>query len=349
MVCMGGCGQPEAPLRRSRAKYKIVLFVLIKLSYAAGCRIIPGLPLVTERFEREAVALAEVTASPSPGTTSECPGTRQSPVMKQGRRAMLYSTFLQDNENAANGFQVPAEVMHLFRREQEIAKIVFDLGLATAIDVQSHVKGPLSNAAVRTILNRLVGKGILARQQCGRGRLFIYAPALTEGVSQVIATRKLCDDFCGGSLRVLADELASLVAAGTASGAAIGPRPLLPRAISALPPSLKETATIVYAMGGATVREIREARVVRRSLEGIRSAVYQLVRRGIVVRRRTGHQREFIYLPALMTSQVTRVAVEKWLRHRFSGSPQAGLQFVLELIELDRSRSPNMDREARSA
>jgi predicted transcriptional regulator len=95
---------------------------------------------------------------------------------------------------------LPAEVLKLYRREREIAEIVYANGLATANDVQAALSDPLTNAAIRSMLNRLVRKGILSRRPKDDGVEYVYYPVVTHEVSQERALRELAEDFFGGSL-----------------------------------------------------------------------------------------------------------------------------------------------------
>lgn len=233
---------------------------------------------------------------------------------------------------------LPCELVHLFPRERELALIVYRLGLATAVDVERNLADQLSNAAVRTILNRLTAKGILARQKCRGRRLFLYAPALTEALALERTTRLLCKDVCGGSLALLAQSLADEFMAQSGLCAPRPGRGHLPQSILELAPGLREVATIIYRKGGATIFQIQSKQRFERTEAGVRACVYELVRRRIVVRRRTGRAGEFIHLPALLTEPVIGFAVGQWIADHFEGSPAAALKFVLQLIEIDRVR-----------
>lgn len=112
----------------------------------------------------------------------------------------------------ARGNPVPREVELLYRREREIAAIVYRRGLATAADVQAGLSRELSNAAVRSMLNRLVAKAILTRTKYGPHGTLIYAPALTRASARETALRRFADDFYEGSLPSLARAIADLFA-----------------------------------------------------------------------------------------------------------------------------------------
>lgn len=106
----------------------------------------------------------------------------------------------------------PVRVLDLYEREQEVAIVVYRRGCATANEVQDRLSDPLSNGAVRSMLNRLVGKRILKRQRRGPHGAFVYLPALTDEVIEERALRQLANDFFDGSLFRTAAALDKLVA-----------------------------------------------------------------------------------------------------------------------------------------
>jgi predicted transcriptional regulator len=94
----------------------------------------------------------------------------------------------------------PVEILKLYRREREIAELVYEHRSVTAKQVQERLSDPLTNAAVRSMLTRLVHKGILARERKECGTEYLYRPAVTQTSSQVRALNQLADDFFDGSL-----------------------------------------------------------------------------------------------------------------------------------------------------
>jgi predicted transcriptional regulator len=121
------------------------------------------------------------------------------------------ASFRGSGEQARTG-TLPREVELLYRREREIAAIVYRRGLATAADVQADLSRELSNAAVRSMLNRLVAKAILTRTKYGPYGTLIYGPALTQASARETALRRFADDFFAGSLPSLARAIADLFA-----------------------------------------------------------------------------------------------------------------------------------------
>jgi predicted transcriptional regulator len=104
----------------------------------------------------------------------------------------------------------PQEVLRLYRREREIAMIVYERGLVTAKDVEAALSDPLRNAAIRSMLGRLVSKGILNQVKCGSRRTFVYGPALTPSAAKEKALRQFAEDFGYPSLDDLAGAIADM-------------------------------------------------------------------------------------------------------------------------------------------
>ena len=100
---------------------------------------------------------------------------------------------------------LPPQVRELAWRERQIASIVYGLGFATAKEVQFELGEPLSNGAVRSMLVRLVRKGILSRRPGKRGAgcsdLFIANLSVDQARKRALA--KLAEDFFGGSISLL--------------------------------------------------------------------------------------------------------------------------------------------------
>jgi predicted transcriptional regulator len=95
-----------------------------------------------------------------------------------------------------------AAVRELFPREREIASVVYALGSATATQVQERLVVPLSNAAARSMLNRLVAKAVLRRDANwgGHGKQFVYSPAITVLDERREALQQFVEDYFGGSV-----------------------------------------------------------------------------------------------------------------------------------------------------
>jgi predicted transcriptional regulator len=83
--------------------------------------------------------------------------------------------FKQDTDDPG---ALPPAVLKLFPRMRELATIVYLNGGATARDVQANIDEPPTICGVRTLLNRLVRKGILNRRRSGRHTEVLYLPAI---------------------------------------------------------------------------------------------------------------------------------------------------------------------------
>jgi predicted transcriptional regulator len=89
---------------------------------------------------------------------------------------------------------------NLAPREQEVATIVYLNANITASELESALSSPISNAAIRSMLNRLVAKGVLQRRK-GEGKsYFIYSPAVLLPEMQERALERAVGDYFGGSL-----------------------------------------------------------------------------------------------------------------------------------------------------
>ena len=105
---------------------------------------------------------------------------------------------------------VPPEVARLYRREREIAEIVYARRSATAKTIQGLLSDELTSAAVRSMLNRLVRKRILGRYRTEGTLEYIYHPAISHIASLDKAVRQVAEDFFGGSLPEIAASVLRL-------------------------------------------------------------------------------------------------------------------------------------------
>lgn len=93
------------------------------------------------------------------------------------------------------------------RREREVAEIVYARGEASADDVCRALTDPLSNAAVRSMLQRIEAKGMVRRRK--EGKKYLYSAAAPDRAAREAALRRMSQDYFDGSLvraaRMLAD------------------------------------------------------------------------------------------------------------------------------------------------
>lgn len=94
-------------------------------------------------------------------------------------------------------------------REREIATTVYLLRAATADEVCDNLSAPLANSSVRSMLNRLVAKGILKRTLIRRA--FVYLPGLSSGESQTLALKRFVEDYFAGSVQQAAVTIRNLL------------------------------------------------------------------------------------------------------------------------------------------
>jgi predicted transcriptional regulator len=131
----------------------------------------------------------------------------------------MFQSVLNPEESQELGASGPvpdvAAVRALFPREREVASIVYALGAATACRVQRCVAPPLSNAAVRSMLNRLVRKAVLSRsaRDGPSGKFFVYAPAISIVDARREAMRQFAEDYFDGSVSRAAHCIFELLAA----------------------------------------------------------------------------------------------------------------------------------------
>jgi BlaI family penicillinase repressor len=85
----------------------------------------------------------------------------------------------------------------LTRRERQIMDIIFQMGMATAVEVERGMPDPPGNATVRKILTKLENKGFLKH---GRdGKRFVYSPTIPADRARNSAMDHLVETFFRGS------------------------------------------------------------------------------------------------------------------------------------------------------
>jgi len=101
-----------------------------------------------------------------------------------------------------NNVSLPPQVERLAWRQRELATIVYSLGAATVKDVQARASSEISDTTVRSILRRMVAKGILRRQGDGKGHSqeLVYAPAITDEMTRQAILIQIADLYFEGSV-----------------------------------------------------------------------------------------------------------------------------------------------------
>jgi predicted transcriptional regulator len=105
----------------------------------------------------------------------------------------------------------PQVVLNLAPAEREVALLVYQLGGCTAKDVQDRLDKRVTNATVRTMLRRLMKKGMIARERGGSYKSYIYVPALTNEFVRQSAIIHLAREYFSGSLPELAVAVEDLL------------------------------------------------------------------------------------------------------------------------------------------
>lgn len=78
-------------------------------------------------------------------------------------------------------------------RERQIAEIVYSRNEVSAVDICRSLRDPISNAAVRSMLGRLIRKGVIGRRRVGKK--FVYTPALSDAAVRrevLLRVTKIC-------------------------------------------------------------------------------------------------------------------------------------------------------------
>ena len=190
---------------------------------------------------------------------------------------------------------LPPEVRSLLRREQEVAAIVYRTGVSTAKDVEGQMRCPPTNASIRTMLNRLVRKGILLDCRAGKAGPIVYVPALTEPFGRHAAVKTFAEDFYEGDLNRLVEDISELVARAPTLRTLLDNYHRSPPAeVGSLAGRMREIASVVYSSGTASILDVQAAIPEPLALSGIRTAMNRLVTRGIVRKRPSVRRHEVI-------------------------------------------------------
>lgn len=97
----------------------------------------------------------------------------------------------------------------LSRRERQIMDVVYQLGAATAAEVQERMSDPPSYSAVRATMRILEEKGHLRHDE--DGPRYVYEPTVAREAASRSAVRHLLSTFFGGSVE---QAMAALLDAG---------------------------------------------------------------------------------------------------------------------------------------
>ncbi len=104
------------------------------------------------------------------------------------------------------------------RREREVFEALCRLESSTVAGVRGALSDPISDSAVRTMLARLEGKGLVERASAADG--VVYSPAARTEAVAASALRRVIDTFFAGSAANAATALLGLAPKLTADEAA---------------------------------------------------------------------------------------------------------------------------------
>jgi BlaI family transcriptional regulator, penicillinase repressor len=85
----------------------------------------------------------------------------------------------------------------LSRRERQIMDIVYELGEASAKDMEAHLANPPGYSAIRATMNKLETKGFLAHRE--RDLKYVYYPLIDHQQARESALQRLLKTFFEGS------------------------------------------------------------------------------------------------------------------------------------------------------
>lgn len=91
------------------------------------------------------------------------------------------------------------------RREREVFEVLCRLGEGTAAAIRTALADPPSDSAVRTLLSRLVAKGLVAHRTVNQA--YVYAPAEQPEAVAETALQRLVQTFFQGSAAQAATAL----------------------------------------------------------------------------------------------------------------------------------------------
>lgn len=108
---------------------------------------------------------------------------------------------------------LPPQVKQLAPREREVAGIIYSNGASTAKQVEMSLSTQITNGAVRSMLVRLMRKGILTRSPGNRGpgNDHVYFPAITPAQVKEGVLKQIADRFFDGSLANVAIAILNLM------------------------------------------------------------------------------------------------------------------------------------------
>jgi len=100
---------------------------------------------------------------------------------------------------------LPAELQRLAPRQRDVVRVIYAQGGATAREIYARIpEPPAFDAGLRTILRRLMQRGILRRRPCGTHAENLYLPVITNADLQRRAFARIAElHFAGSKARAL--------------------------------------------------------------------------------------------------------------------------------------------------
>ncbi len=103
---------------------------------------------------------------------------------------------------------LPAGFEPLGQRQRDLIRIVYGRGGATVREIHARIPDPPPTlCGIRTLLNRMVRKGLLRTRRSGRHSELVYLPALTDSDVRLRAFDRIAKEYFRGSKYRAADAL----------------------------------------------------------------------------------------------------------------------------------------------
>ena len=112
-----------------------------------------------------------------------------------------------------DSMRMPVDLERMGVRQQGMLRVIFASGGATVREIHSRIPDPPESVCgIRTLLNRLVRKGVLKTRPAGRHSEVLYLPADTWSDLQRRAFERIAEEHFGGSVSHAIHELMRLAA-----------------------------------------------------------------------------------------------------------------------------------------
>jgi predicted transcriptional regulator len=114
-----------------------------------------------------------------------------------------------------NDINLPDHLSRFGWRERELLRSIYQRGGATLREIHDDLRdAPKLTGGVRTILGRLVAKGVVRKRRTGFDREAVFYPAFTNAEVQLRALERIVRLHFGGSRRNAIEALARMAAEG---------------------------------------------------------------------------------------------------------------------------------------